>query len=508
MNMINNKKGFIFTVPLALFIIVLLAGTVAIISFMVSDAMKFILIGVAMLVGFFILLSNVMTSTVTAPKIAILLIVLAVGIGFIFSANVLNETLSYDSVYKQNWGHYCCVQHFDYDIDFERYADDVSLSICDDYTNECRYEIRPDRDPGFGDIVGYYAICDKDGNNCGSKIKFGWDSWFGSADDKEIVTIDVGRSIKFTPAFLNDDLDMIIWNKLVKTFYIKGQEDGKVYTQESCVLSSELRDKTLSDGKNELLFDECQNYMIDFIKVATQTYEYNNQEVICQSRQLYEIDNLQFKDGSTNKVQGEQIKPVACCPAENNCDSNTFNWIEDKIRECTYSSECPYGGDPQIISLRMAEEFDCINNICIPRQFEVECSHTAECIEKYGIGYVCDFALSNFGKCKVGTEVNYCGDGICQPGETANNCPIDCSDRLTCDRWWEEESIASSTDYGTLYWRFFVGNPITTSETICKTAGWVYAVVAAGVIIFIVFMTTIFFLIITPKNGKKKKKKK
>lgn len=373
------------------------------------------------------------------------LIIIAGLLFYTFTYLDLGALVGYDMVYKQNWGHICCVQEYDYDIVWTRYTDDKTIANCDAYTNECRISIYPDRDPGIGGLSVNYQVCGLDGKNCGSKILAKWTGlWIGSADDYEVVTIKKGQSVKFSPSFLWNAND---WSKIkytleAKSFYIKGQENGKVYRQESCILNSQLKKRVLQDGLNELQksgANSCQNYMIDFIATATKTYMYNNQEVICQARQIYNLDKMTFKDGSTKKIQRDKIADVECCPHEANCDEDSFQFVEENVRECSLTSECPNGGNPIAETGTTYVTYNCNSGTCTKSAPQtVECTNTAVCIQKYGPTSVCDLSPAGWGTCKTRTEeIGYCGDGKCESllGETTNTCEADCG-KIDGIPWW------------------------------------------------------------------------
>ena len=341
----------------------------------------------------------------------------------------LGSLAGFDVVYKQNWGHYCCVQENDYDTVYSKTLSQQQTYHCDDYTNECKIEIK-NTDTGSWTVnsQGFYSISGQAS------------TWYNLEVGKtKVFTIKKGEYVVFRKgATVFGEKDTKI-TKYVKSFYIQGQENGKVYRQESCVLNSALKRLTLTDGLNELSksgLNQCQNYMTDFVKVATETYTYNNKEVICQARQLYTIDNQEFKDGATRKVQGERLASVACCPAEPNCNSNTFKFDVNVIKECTYDSQCPNGGSPIATAGNQFLTYDCISGKCVMSEPQfVECTNTAQCILTRGEGYVCDLAPATWGQCKKATGSGYCGDGVCSTvnSENIDTCPDDC---LGQTAWW------------------------------------------------------------------------
>ncbi len=365
--------------------------------------------------------------------IAPLFILLGIlGLFFVVGSQFnIGSFLNYNQVYKQNWGVVECVQNFDYDVVYTRYADDVKLFKCSDYTNECKIIFKLDRDPPLLLSIGQdYQICDINGDNCGGKLHKGWNSktFGGSKDDFLEFTLDVGKSVKLLPDTASRYLQV---TKKAKSFYIRGQENGKVYVQESCVLSNELRGKVLKDGLNELTkigVNSRQNYLIDFVSVATQTYSYNGKQVVCQARQLYDTLPNQFIDGSTKLFQGNLIKSVQCCPTEANCGEN-FLFKVNNVRSCSINSECANGGNPIAKDSTHVVRYVCSSGECQEGAIEqVECTNTQACIQKFGQGSVCDMSNYNFGKCIKSTKPNYCGDGICQDldGENGNTCQEDC----------------------------------------------------------------------------------
>ena len=371
---------------------------------------------------------------------SLLILALAtVIVGGVWSYSVISgqefAIVGYEEVYKQNWGNICCVQEFDYDIIVGPFGlDERDFLDCNDYTNECKIIIKSTETSGFfgTSSSGSYQICpsgyeNRESDECTAKI----DYLVRPGDSKEI-TIPVGKAIFIPIRFFTFGEDTTTIAKKVKSFYLKGMENGKVYRQESCILSSELKGKVAMAGLNELSKtgpNQCQNYMLDFVKVATRTYEYRGEEVICQARQLYNIDEILFKDGRTNKIQADFITPVDCCPAEANCNPETFKF-DVFVRDCSITSECSNGGNPIAVSATSYVRYNCdLLGRCIRTDpITTECTTNLECIRKHGAGYICDLNINNWGNCKKSTTPNFCGDGKCDEldGENENTCPDDC----------------------------------------------------------------------------------
>ena len=354
----------------------------------------------------------------------------------------LGALVGYDTVYKQNWGSIICVEGA-LEPPYIRYLDDQSSFTCNQYTDECRITITKTMNQplfGYGDVS--YKICDAGilNSNCGSSIGL-----TQSLNSPVVVLLPYNKKIVFEKqSFFKDSRGYYQFSEQHRNFYIRGQENGKIYVQESCILNSDLKKRVLSDGLNELQrsgANQFQNYMIDFISVATKTYSYSGSEVICQARQLYSVDSMQFKDGATRKVQGYMLKAVECCPSEPNCDENSFKFSSSVTRDCYYDSECPNGGSPIADTGTSYIRYSCLSGSCVQSSpVSVECTNNAVCVAKYGTNSVCDLSPSNFGKCKDNSQfVGYCGDGKCESliGETADSCPADCGPYKIKTPFWK-----------------------------------------------------------------------
>ena len=245
-------------------------------------------------------------------------------------------------------------------------------------------------------------------------------------NEEKVFDLSAGKTANFKTGIFVINEEHTVISLRTQPYSLIQRENGKPILYNTCILNSDLKRKTTTDGVSNVPFGQCQSYFLDFISVATKTYSYNNKEVICQLRKLYSIDNVKFLDGSTKKIQGNEIKSVECCPSEPNCNENTFVFVEDNVRECDYDVQCANGGDPYGVGQTTAREFYCDAGTCKSKDMQVECTSTSVCIARYGEGYVCDLSINNFGKCTQSSAPYVCGDGYCDIGETKVNCPSDC----------------------------------------------------------------------------------
>lgn len=375
----------------------------------------------------------------------ITIIIIAVG-GFSLGFSATNffhklgiaSLAGYDMVYKQNWGHMCCEQESTYDIKERRLLSQKTQFKCEAYTDECQVQIDNIRDPGFFTNINTktnYQICSMDWASCTPSAEL-----ILQSGQNKILTVPAGHLINFAPdSVLRTNYEYTQVTIQAKSFYLQGQENGKVYREDSCKLTDDLASLTEISAPFELSrtgSNRCINYLLDFILVATQTYTYGGEEVICQAKQVYHIDKRQFKDGLysdvpvTVKFQGDAFATVQCCPSEPNCDPETFKYTEQPIeKECTYSSECFNGGDPIAIDSTHYKTFSCINNKCVESEAkQVQCTTNQQCVTLFGMGYICDQSTHNYGTCRDAPKGPYCGDGTCQTlnNENDETCSADC----------------------------------------------------------------------------------
>jgi hypothetical protein len=357
----------------------------------------------------------------------IVIALLVVGALVVFGSGFLDTASigSYENVYKQNWGHLCCLAGPLETLAGPRYADDVTSTSCSENVDQCQLIINP-LGPFPALTIGTVDVewneCNLDGTNCVKRTyKLG-------KNDKQTYTLEAGKKVTFLKGGIAYDYrKFYTWERKGAVYDLVGQENGKIFVSDGCSLSNSLKGDVLSGVPNQIPrgYDYCVNYITDWVSVATKTYTYNGQKVICQARTLYEVDQQTFKSGELINLQGEKIKSVDCCPAESNCGED-FKFHTTVDRECTYSSECDNGGDLYPLTQTTAGYFVCESGACVKKTKSVECTSDAVCQTRHGEGYICSFAESTWGTCIKAPTGPYCGDGYCDIGESKSTCIADC----------------------------------------------------------------------------------
>lgn len=360
------------------------------------------------------------------PYIAILLVLSLGAVGVLIATNNISlGAINYDYVYKANYGHLCCIAGPLETLAGPRYADDITSTSCSENVDECTLYFKASAWPSaltFGTIDVDYNECDLDGSDCVKKTYK-----LGKNDDLQKV-LPVGKKATFLKSgVIYDYRKYYTWERKGSVYDLVGQENGKIFVSDGCSLSNSLKGQVLSGIPNNIPkgYDNCVNYFTDFIQTATQTYRYSGQDVVCQARAVYRIDETTMKDGSVIRLQGSKIADVDCCPSESNCGSD-FKFKSNVVKECTYDYQCDNGGDLFGISQTTAGYFVCQDGQCVKKTKSVECTSDAVCQTRYGEGYICSFAEATWGTCIEAPTGPYCGDGYCDIGESKSTCIEDC----------------------------------------------------------------------------------
>jgi len=384
--------------------------------------------------------------------------------------NFLSVIPGYESVYKAFYGHICCEEGA-FEPPYVRYADDRPTYVCDAYTDECRITLIYDDISAVWGLPSTRPTYKVDGV---TRTK----TW---GDTSEIV-IPYGSKIEFIESSDLPGKDLrgyYRYSAKHRKFYIQGVENGKVFTSASCILNPDLKKRVLAGGLNELSktgVNRCQNYITDYILVETKTYDYRGESVICQAREIYNIDVLDLLDGSTRYIQGSRIKSVECCPTEANCDID-FKFKEVVEKECTYDYECPNAGNPVGLTGTSYVKFNCLNGICKQSApVNVQCTNNAICVALYNKP---NMVCKNWRCTEDDVWIGHCGDGKCESiiGETAISCPDDCAEGRIC-KWYQE--YREEIDYP--FYKFWLKD----KPAGCYTATWLIVAVVVLVLGFLI----------------------
>jgi len=528
--MIRNKKGFIFTSAIAIAIIILIIGLFTGFAFLFSNSMRWILIGTGVIIaGIYLAGQGMSSNNFSKNKIIIVLIFMLVGILLIFGSNVLQSTLTDKVVYKPRWGSLGCIEDdapskvvkileptlaalYFKTIPFE----EIKCDDSDGVTDDCAFYIKTeDKSSWYADPRVEWKVCDFGGNNCLSKHAINAEP----EQYKFIVKIDNGKSLLIRNT--NGKYKVFV-EKVIHPYRLWTEEGGGHWLTRSsdcCLVNqAEIKEAQVKYGEWGCLdksgSNKYINYVIDWVPTSGKIYNYQGRDVICGNNVLYEVEKERMSTYQEYYIQGDVIKGVQCCPHQTaNCDSSTFEFLpeeEKEERECTYDYQCENGGNAWAVTDTEAKREICEDGQCVEETFTIECGSDAKCRELYGNSYVCDLSVSNFGKCIQSGLIpqDYCGDGICQTGETSITCPVDCTTihKEEC-KWYETAYEKQVEDCGMLNWKKIV--PFVDcsyhTERGCRTADWVY--IAVGSIIILILGGLIIFLMI-PKNKSKKTKRK
>lgn len=259
-----------------------------------------------------------------------------------------------------------------------------------------------------------------------------------------LTTLKVGEKITFDKTFAGTNEGNLKLEYERNPYRLWAEEFGRDFIQSSsdCSLANQnsLQMNQFEWGDWDALNKgEVRNYFLGWTKVyGAKIYG----DKICLNNNLYSIDRVELADGSSVNKQGNKIRAVECCPhTDNNCDSSTFTFQQsgqEEGRTCIYDYNCANGGEPwdNPYSSTNALIENCVNGQCVEDKISIECDSDVKCVQLYGDGYGCDLSYVNYGNCIKLGQINqtYCGDLVCQTGETKENCPSDCS--LECPEGW------------------------------------------------------------------------
>jgi hypothetical protein len=323
-------------------------------------------------------------------------------------------------------------------------------------------------------------------------------------NQKTLLTLTNGQSIYFETGIdaTNEDKTKVVYRFYpYRLFTI---ESGKkvISSSSDCNLANQdqLQRNKFEYGDWKVLDKGgILNYFVSWTLTEGAIYTFNGQEVVCSANALYGLERIKLADSSTKNRQGEFIKNVECCPYQSkNCDAKTFTFITQKEADnvapsCTYSYQCENAGDPWTSSSVLAKKEVCEGGLCVEKSFNIQCNSDAKCRQLYGEGYGCDLSFDNFGKCiKIGQiEQARCGDGVCQTGETKENCPSDCT--LECPEGFKVITLEKKVNC-IVGWPIYLGcDKQVEQKCDAGTTNWLLwiVVIVASLVIYIGFLRPI-----------------
>ncbi len=333
--------------------------------------------------------------------------------------------IGYEPVFKSEGGHLHCIQHTYYDSIYStKLTSSEKIIRCDYETDKCEVEGVCEKD-GIRGCTVFYQLCDSEGENCQTTQTLS----LTPRQKKSLQNLEVGESYKFKQSFMNPNEKDIKITLKAKTYYLWGEENDYPFTQEGCILNMDAKKHIpIATGcPNKLDPDEWCSYHIAWDLIETKVYSYQGQRVICQAREVYKIDKVEYMNNEIRNIQGQRLAgypEIECCPHELNCGED-FKFQQEVPKDCPSGSdaECPFAGKERPTGDgRSTTRWYCENYNCIESdKIYYECTNNQKCIEKYGQGWSC----KNY-KC-MEADPDWCGDGVCTAGETISTCPEDCS---------------------------------------------------------------------------------
>lgn len=497
----KDKKGI---VPLLLITIVGLVIAVVLISlFLFSKEMRLILGGVA-LVGLAIWGTLKFTEN-KKVKAMVLISMFVGGILLIFVFPNVSQTIfggiDSNKVYVSESGTLYCEE--DSLETITKWADQNYEFTCGDgyLVEECFVYLNCEGTPFYNRGCGGSGILG---------VLLGGDYTYLNEGDSGVLfkKLSPGEKIQFTDDIRNAQYLTIDYE--FKPFNLWTEEFGKdvrISSNDCCLANQrELEKDQFEKGDWDCLTpNEKRNYFLGWTEVlGSKIYTYNNQDVMCLSNTLYDIDEVDLADGSSVNIQGDFIKYVECCPhIDDNCDSTTFTFVkEPQPVSCTYDYQCPNQGDPYI-SGDKAYQYECVFGTCKISQINVECTSSADCRALYGTNYACDLTFDNYGQCyKIGVNEEICDNGLDDDGDGLIDLNDDDCQNGEC-KWYQELKLVNEVDRK-WYNLIGIGEPTIINSRQCKTASWVY-LAGGGLIILILGSVAI---LTSPKKKKGKKKRR
>jgi hypothetical protein len=523
-NMIKDKKGLLpaLIIPIVLGIVIL----IVLAAFLFSGTLRYIIIGVGILLGTFVYaIPAVLGSEVTRGKIAIVVILLAVGVLFMIVPGVMQESYS-GSFVKPLWGRMECdaenvysATSYEITKDKNNVANKIKCGT-DELTEKCQYYLSSSGSQWLSTNQVWVNrwICDKNGV-CGLKQRDKYtrkttDQLIGEVVSGGYMQIEVESEVLGinTYATINKQFQRF------KLFEYYGGSAKRVINSAGCGIPYSAGNNVLDgDDSSEggscttgnLEKDEWCNFVSDWVYgPAYNVFVHDNYgEVYCTGAQLYEIVELETANGeikkidpsySSQKEDGDRIRGlgkflanVECCPSQPNCNDD-FEW-EQGDTDCFSDAQCANGGNYYYYAPKQVIREACNSEKCVLQApITVACGRDSDC----GNGQVCQKVGDiDKWKCVLGTGEDS------DPDEDPDACAA-LSAKYPFMGYTFVETSTETCGWNPICHAGWMKPKVTTTSQ-CKALFLPYYIIG-GIVLLVIIVVV---LLLVPRKGGKKKKK-
>ena len=238
-----------------------------------------------------------------------------------------------------------------------------------------------------------------------------------------------------------------------------------------------------SKSDSTLGFYKTRNFIGTYVPLSKNNVNFvdvNGETGYCLNRQVFAIttattnsNTYQIVDSNFNNLLRQSVD---CCPGEKEptrtCNDN-FEWVSIQEAECSLFNPCQ-GADWIPSTSQKLVRYNCIDSQCVPEYQNVDCTSNSDCLANE----VCDTKDYTCVTVVPG-EVDECAtNDDCLTGEV---CEDGVCIGLTCDKFWQEEGVKTTYKVNILGILKFG----EVEEPVCKTADWVYYVLGSLIIIIL-----------------------
>jgi cysteine-rich repeat protein len=488
--------------------VIALVAIALLISFFVSSAMRFTIIGIGILAAaLLVLLPSLLRGDLSGEsgrkKLIVILIVLLVGVAFIFvpklpifqQATLTGSNGETVRLAIPVQGSYGCLAGPDklglsMNIPATSTGALISSQTVGFYSNGIKnIKLKATCDSIIFDRILTYQLCDKNGNNCGSSVRSESCGIIQQALTLTAPSVDFNQqSIRVTYSggsitgmhYLSG---ATITYDATPYYLAYASSSGDILGAPICSTSCDLtcadigtRDKLqfvqgniLGFGQHATAFEYWNDIDYDLNAQGGATVYNSATNKFCLAGAIYTGAKMKMASGTTYiypDTNTRQNKP--CCPgatisstySDKVCQSDyTWKTIQDTDKlTCISDFNCPAQGG-NTCQNKILSGYHCTNKdtnnvgVCVKENgVSVSCCLNSDCNNDM----VCDLSSHT---CKGGTPYPTCGDGILQSGEQcddgntisgdscSSSCQIEKNDNNTCNlkcSWYSTCQIQSS----------------------------------------------------------------